>query len=189
MNLNLYHIDKTWTLFLDRDGVINKRLVDDYVKSIQEFEFLTGVPQAIKVLSDIFAHVFVVTNQQGIAKGLMNEGDLLKVHEHLLGQTMKAGGRIDNVYYCPDLDGTGSKNRKPEIGMAIKAREDFPEVDFSKSIMIGDSISDMEFGKNAGMKTIFISEKHTDYDLSLVDTNFESLKQFADQLLINKNYL
>ena len=110
-------------------------------------------------------------------------------YKYLLNQVLGAGGKIDGIYYCTDLAESGSMNRKPEIGMALKAKNDFPEIDLAKSIMIGDSLSDMEFGKKAGMKTIFITEKHTDYDLSLVDTNFESLKQFADQLKINKNYL
>lgn len=189
MSLNLYHINKSWTLFLDRDGVINKRLVDDYVKSVDEFEFLPGVLGALKSFSELFSHVFVVTNQQGIAKGLMKETDLQIVHKHLINQVEEAGGMLDKIYYCSDLADSGSKNRKPEIGMALKAKEEYPEIDFAKSIMIGDSISDMEFGKNAGMKTVFITDKHTDYDLSLVDTNFESLKQFADQLKINTNYL
>ncbi len=189
MSLNLYHINKSWTLFIDRDGVINKRLVDDYVKSTNEFDFLPGVLSALKTFSELFSRVFVVTNQQGIGKGLMNENDLQIVHKHLLKKVKEAGGKIDEIYYCSDLAGSGSKNRKPEIGMALKAKEKYPEIDFNTSIMIGDSISDMEFGKNAGMKTVFITDKHTDYDLSLVDTNFESLKQFADQLKINNNYL
>jgi len=189
MSLNLYHINKSWTIFLDRDGVINKRLYDDYVKSVDEFEFLPGVLGALKSFSELFLRVFVVTNQQGIAKGLMNEDALQIVHKHLITKVHEAGGKIDEIYYCPDMAGTGSSNRKPEIGMALKAKEEYPEIDFSKSIMIGDSISDMKFGKNAGMKTVFITDKHTDYDLSLVDTNFESLKQFADQLKMNTNYL
>lgn len=189
MNLNLYHIDKSWTLFLDRDGVINKRLVDDYVKLVDDFEFLPGVLGAIKTFSEIFSHVFIVTNQQGIGKKLMDEDDLKIVHKHLIEQVQEAGGKITKIYFCPDLAETESPNRKPEIGMALKARAEYPDIDFEKSIMIGDSISDMKFGKNAGMKTVLITDKHTDYDLNLVDTNFESLKQFADQLKMNTNYL
>ncbi len=189
MNLNLYHINKNWTLFLDRDGVINKRLIDDYVKSTEEFEFLPGVLSAIKTFSEIFSRVFIVTNQQGIGRNLMSEKDLQIVHNFLLAEVHDAGGKIDKIYFCPDLADNESPNRKPEIGMALLAKKEYPEIDFSKSIMIGDSISDMKFGKNAGMKTVFITDKHTDYDLSLVDTNFESLKLFADQLKINSNYL
>lgn len=189
MSLNLYRINKSWTLFLDRDGVINKRLIDDYVKSVDEFEFLPGVLDAIKTFSNIFSKVIIVTNQQGVTKGIMNTDDLNLVHNHLLTQVQEKGGKIANIYYCTDLAGTGSKNRKPEIGMAMMAKKDFPDIDFEKSIMIGDSVSDMEFGKNTRMKTVFITDKHTNYDLSLVDTNFESLKLFANQLKINTNYL
>lgn len=179
MSLELYHIDASWTLFLDRDGVINKRLVDDYVKSVKEFEFLPAVPEAIQSFSKWFKYIFVVTNQQGIAKGLMSENDLQKVHAHFLTQIMNKGGRIDNIYYCPDLEGSGSPNRKPEIGMARQAQIDFPELNFEKSIMIGDSMSDMKFGKKAGMKTVFISDDQSVKN-ELIDLRCNSLAQFAE---------
>jgi HAD superfamily hydrolase (TIGR01662 family) len=71
----------------------------------------------------------------------------------------KAGGRIDAIYYAPQLSAENSPMRKPGIGMALQAKQEFPEIDFAKSIMAGDSRSDMEFARNAGMKAIFIGEK------------------------------
>ncbi len=185
MSLNIYPIDKSWSLFLDRDGVINKRLLNDYVKTIEEFEFLPGVPEAIKFFKNIFAHVLVVTNQQGVSKGLMTENDLHKVHQYFVKELEKNGTRVDKIYYCTDLAGSGSLDRKPEIGMALKAQADFSDIDFSKSIMAGDSKSDMEFGRRAGMKTVFIGKK-IKFDKALVDEQFQSLVHFAEQIKNNQ---
>lgn len=152
-------IDSSWTLFLDRDGVINKRLMDDYVKHTGEFEFLPGVPQAIARFSKIFGKIFIVTNQRGIARGLMTRDDLQKVHDFMLDGIEKAGGRVDKIYFCPHDRNEGCGCRKPDIGMALLAREEFPEVDFSKAIMVGDTGSDMKFGETAGMKTVLINDE------------------------------
>jgi len=154
-------IDKSWTLFLDRDGVINVRLIDDYVKNIGEFEFLPGVPEAIARLSKLFGRVFVVTNQRGIARGLMTVEDLGMVNDFMMQGVVKAGGRIDRIYFCPHDRNEGCGCRKPDIGMALQAREEFPEVDFEKSVMVGDSGSDIAFGQNAGMLTVHINEDLT----------------------------
>jgi len=154
-NLN---IDKDWTLFLDRDGVINYKIENDYVKNWLQFKFLPDALKAIKGLSKIFGKIIIVTNQRGIGRGLMTEKDLLEVHRNMLKNISGAGGRIDKIYYCPyDID-DNSRSRKPNIGMALQAKKDFPEIVFSKSIMVGDSLSDMEFGKKSGMLTIFISK-------------------------------
>ena len=156
--LKEWKVDKSWTLFLDRDGVINERIVDGYVKTVEEFIFNDGVLDTIKRLSEVFGKIVVVTNQQGIGKGLMTEEDLKKVHNYMLSEIKNAGGRIDNIYFAPGLASPTNELRKPNIGMAHQAQKDFPEIDFSKSVMIGDSPSDIEFGKNAGMKTIFVGQ-------------------------------
>lgn len=157
--MSLFKIDESWTLFLDRDGVINRRLMGDYVKRLEEFEILPGVLDAIKIFSKKFGRIVVVTNQQGIGKGLMTTEDLKLVHHHFQQKVNESGGRIDAFYHAPNLAAENSELRKPNIGMAHLAKADFPEIDFSKSIMVGDSISDMEFGKSAGMKCVFISEE------------------------------
>lgn len=181
MSLQNLTIDKSWTLFLDRDGVINKRLVGDYVKSLDEFQILDGVPQAIASFCQLFNKVVVVTNQQGIGKGLMTEGDLQTVHNFLQEKVNQKGGNIDQFYFAPQLAAENSPMRKPGIGMALAAQKDFPSIDLKKSIMVGDSISDMQFGKNAGMITIFISEEK-EYDKELCDYSFPSLKELAQSL-------
>lgn len=155
-------IDPSWTLFLDRDGVINIRLVDDYVKTWEEFEFMPDAQASIAQLRTIFKYIFVVTNQQGIGKGLMSEADLANIHQNMLAELAVHNPTslpiIDKIYYCPSLKSSNDICRKPNIGMALQAQKEFPEVDFQKSLMIGDSISDMEFGKNAGMLTVFFGE-------------------------------
>jgi histidinol-phosphate phosphatase family protein len=91
-------IDGSWTLFLDRDGVINRKLPNDYVKHLSEFEFLPEVLKALKALSLRFETIVVVTNQQGIGKGLMTEEELLVIHQHMVAQVFEHDGRIDGIY-------------------------------------------------------------------------------------------
>jgi histidinol-phosphate phosphatase family protein len=161
MNKFPLNFDKSWSLFLDRDGVINHRLPDDYVKNIEEFSFLPQVLDALKILNQYFGSIIVVTNQQGIGKGLMTENQLDAIHQHMLKQVKDNKGRIDRVYYCPDLKSSGSLYRKPNIGMGLQARKEFNAINFKKSVIAGDSISDMIFGKKLGMKTVFISDNHS----------------------------
>jgi histidinol-phosphate phosphatase family protein len=176
----MWNIDSSWTLFLDRDGVINQRIMDDYVKTIEEFIFLNEVPEAIVHFSKIFGRIVVVTNQQGIGKGLMTESNLSAVHTYMIQEIEKLGGRIDAVYFAPQLAKENSAMRKPEGGMALKAKSEFPEIDFSKSVMVGDSDSDIEFGKRLGMKTVKISP--TKMDDSKADLYVERLNQLAKSL-------
>lgn len=149
-------IDKSWTLFLDRDGVINERIPNGYVMEPEQLILEIAVPDAISEFNELFARVVIVTNQQGIGKGLMTEEQLDAVHQRLRAEVAASGGQIDGIYHCPELANTGSTCRKPEGGMGLKAKADFPEIDFSKSIMVGDNITDLQFGKGLGMKTIFI---------------------------------
>lgn len=169
-------IDNDWTLFLDRDGVINVRIIDGYVTKIEEFEFLPGVIEAFKIFKNKFNRIIVVTNQQGVGKGLMTEDDVKEVHDFMINEVENHDGKIDKVYFCPQLKSVPDNYRKPSPKMAYMAKEDFPEIDFSKSIMIGDMNSDVEFGKNAGMMTVFIG----DNELKLIpDGRFNSLYDFA----------
>jgi D-glycero-D-manno-heptose 1,7-bisphosphate phosphatase len=169
-------INSDWTLFLDRDGVINKRLINDYVKNLNEFEFLPCVKEAFSKFSRIFGKIIVVTNQRGIAKNLMTIEDLLIVNDYMKRQIELSGGRIDRIYFCPHDRDQNCGCRKPDIGLANKAKEEFSEIDFEKSIMIGDSNSDIEFGKKAGMITLKIT---TEPDEAM---KIFSLKEFADVL-------
>jgi len=173
-----------WSLFLDRDGVINKRIFGGYVKSPNEFEFLPGSLDAIVHLSKIFNHLFIVSNQQGIGKGLMNETDIAEIHDFMLTEIHRNGGKISAIYYCADLASKIPNCRKPGLSMAYRAKKDFPEIEFSKSIMVGDTMSDMEFGMNAGMKCYLVhdnpvsSNPKSDYKIISSLTHFSKLKTF-----------
>jgi histidinol-phosphate phosphatase family protein len=147
----------TWTLFLDRDGTINKRLPKAYVNSIEQFEFLPGVLDSIKVFSQIFKHIIIVTNQQGIGKELMTTEQLTTIHDYMNGQIMSSGGYIDQIYHCPHLEIENPTCRKPNPGMAIQAAEDFPDIVFKKSLMVGDMMSDILFGQQLDMYTILVN--------------------------------
>ena len=176
-------IDKSWTLFLDRDGVINKRLPGDYVKRVEDFEFLPGTIEALAGLAAIFGKIIVVTNQQGIGKGLMQEADLQNIHDFLKHTIMIAGGRIDAIYHCPDLAEKPNSCRKPSTEMADKAKIDFPSINFKKSVMIGDSLSDMQFGKNCGMHNVLIDgKKEENIHEKLYNYYAESLLEFYKKL-------
>lgn len=174
---NIY-IDERWTIFLDRDGVINKRL-EGYVSRIEDFVFNPMALDAIRYFSEICPRVIVVTNQQGIGKELMTHEDLNKVHSHMLQSIEDYGGRIDGIYYCPHLAVYEPACRKPNPGMAIQAAEDFPEIKFHKSIMIGDSDSDIEFGNRLNMKTIFVNTEINEE----ADYNVYSLHEASEIIL------
>jgi D-glycero-D-manno-heptose 1,7-bisphosphate phosphatase len=184
--LNLKEVDKSWTLFLDRDGVINKEKYEDYVYSYDEFIFYEGVPEALKIATERFGRLVVATNQRGVGRGLMTEKDLEIIHQHMLKDLKLAGGNIQKVYYCISLDNESSC-RKPNPGMAEEAKRDFPDIDFSRSVMIGNNISDMEFGRNAGMHTVFLTTTHPDHagHKASIDLVFDSLYSFAKALQLS----
>lgn len=179
-----YKIDKSWTLFLDRDGVINEKLENDYVKNWSEFSFIKGTFEALSTLSSLFGTIIVVTNQRGVGKGIMTLDDLNLIHFRMLECITKNFGKVDGIYFCSDVLDT-SECRKPNIGMANQAKIDFPWIDFSKSVMIGDSRSDIEFGQRLGMKTVYISNEPNS-SLSDINVNskiFKSLKDFTSTLV------
>lgn len=176
-------LSKDWTLFLDRDGVINKRLPDEYVKNSNEFVFIDNVTKALRILSGVFSRIILVTNQQGIGKGLMTDSDLMEIHNEMLEKIRQDGGRIDAIYFCPDLASKPENCRKPGSSMALQAKHEFPEINFSLSVMVGDTQSDIEFGKRLKMKTVFIGELQKS---SSSDFTFDSLYHFAC-LFTNQN--
>ncbi len=178
-------IDKSWTLFLDRDGVINQEKRNEYVLNRSQFIFYEGAVEAIKKLSDLFGLIILVTNQRGVIKQLMTLDDLHDVHDYMQQKLIGAEARIDKIYYCTDWDDT-SPNRKPNPGMALQAAKDFPQIDFSKSIMAGNKLSDMKFGRNAGMHTVYIASTDPDPENAenLIDLQFDSLAAFAENILV-----
>jgi len=176
-----WNIDSRWTLFLDRDGVINKRIMGGYVQSISEFEFNENVPEAIAAFSTLFPSIFVITNQQGIGKGIMTECNLFDIHSYMIAELKKMNGFITKCYHAPELKTDLNSSRKPNKTMGLKAKEEFPFIDFKKSIMVGDTDSDILFGKNLGMKTVrikTIEPIHIEADLTVLNL-FELSKKLS----------
>jgi histidinol-phosphate phosphatase family protein len=180
---DLTRIDSRWTLFLDRDGVINREKENSYVFHYGEFEFYDRVKEALQLFAAVFGRIVIVTNQRGVGKGLMTAAELRIIHEKMVAEIVLAGGRIDRVYYSDSLL-DDHPDRKPNPGMAHTAKSEFPEIDFSRAIMIGNNLSDMEFGKNAGMYTVFLRTTHPGQPLPHphIDLAFNSLYDFAKHL-------
>jgi len=149
------------TLFLDRDGVINVKLDERYVQDPSEFEFMPGAEKAIALLSTIFKRILIVTNQQGIGKGIMTDNDLNFLHDYMLSELVKSEGRIDKVYFCPHLVIEKCGCRKPNPGMIQQAKLDFPEINFGNSYLVGDSLSDIEAGERMNLVTIRVDNDYT----------------------------
>ena len=176
-------INQTWTLFLDRDGIINTDVINDYIKSWDEFIFTEGCLEALKMLSPLFQRIIIVSNQRGVGRGLMTQKDLDLITENMLLKIEEAGGRIDKAYFCTTTD-NADINRKPNRGMALQAQQDFPEIDFTKSMMVGNMESDMWFGRNIGAYTVYIPTREDgDPDPSTVDAAYKNLLAFAKGLL------
>lgn len=181
-NFNLKNINSSWTLFIDRDGVINDEKHFDYIHTWDEFKFYDGVKEALEIFNKKFGIIVMVTNQRGIAKGLTKPEDLELIHKNMLQEITDSGGRIDKIYFCPDME---SPNRKPNPGMGLQALKDFPKIDLSKSIMIGNTLSDMKFGKNLGVAiNIFLPTTRKDVDVndSNIDLVFNDLISVAKAL-------
>lgn len=188
MNLKNLMIDQEWSLFLDRDGVINKRITGGYVQKWEQFEFLTGVTDAMNILSLKFPRIIVVSNQQGIGKGIMTGDDLETIHRKMISEIEKAGGRIDRIYHSPYREEEGSLIRKPNVGMALMARKEFRDINFKRSVMAGDSISDMIFGKRLKMVNVFISGdiSQARKNHHCIDFIFPDLISFAEAVSVTK---
>ncbi len=149
-------LPKLETVFLDRDGVINRKMPEgEYVTRWELFDLLPGVAEAIGALNRKGLRVLVVTNQRGVALGLYSAADVKRIHERLQAALAESGAHIDGFYFCPH-DKRQCDCRKPGPGLFEQARTDFPEITPESSAIVGDSLSDMEFGLNLGLKTIFI---------------------------------
>jgi len=139
--------------FLDRDGVINRKLPEgQYVIHWEELQFLPGVDSAIAALKRAGFRVIVVSNQRCVAKGLLSLRDLDLIHQRMLAELAAADAVIDGVYCCPHEKHPPCGCRKPEPGLLLSAARAH-EIDLAASWMIGDSESDVAAGKNAGCKT------------------------------------
>ena len=143
------------TLFLDRDGVINRWLPGDYVRSWEQFAFLPGILESLRKWAEKFKHIIIVSNQRGVGKGKMSQEDLDTVHARMLDEIQASGGRIDAIYTCTELD-KDHPMRKPQTGMFQAACQDYPDIAPERSLMLGDSDSDREFAANCDMPFVLM---------------------------------
>ena len=143
------------TLLLDRDGVINRHIPDDYVKTWNEFEFIPEFLSEIPSWSRIVKRIFVVTNQRGVSKGLFSEDSLKLIHKKMTETIESVGGKIDDIYYCTAL-ADEDPNRKPQTGMYLQICKDYPDTNPNRCLMVGDQISDMQFASNCGIAGVMV---------------------------------
>ena len=153
--LELGKADNNNCLILDRDGVINHVKANGYIKTPSEFVLRDDFKSCIKELSETFHYIFVVTNQKGVGKGLMTMPELQTIHEKMLNEISLLGGRIDKVYVSTSADNNDADN-KPNIGMADSIKKDYPDVEFSKTVIVGDSASDFLFADKLNSKFVYV---------------------------------
>jgi D-glycero-D-manno-heptose 1,7-bisphosphate phosphatase len=190
ISTGLYKFSWVRNVFLDRDGVINQKPPEgQYISKWDDFQILPGVETAIATLNRSGHRVIVVTNQRGIALGLYTKDDVLRLHENLRNHLVAFGAHLDAIYFCPH-DKNECDCRKPGPGMFEQAFHDFPIVSSTNSIIIGDSISDIEAGIHLGMPTIFIqgNPEHqkpgADKAASLADAVASSLTEAVHRFLL-----
>jgi len=176
-------------VFLDRDGILNEKMPEgQYVTRWQDFRVLPGVPEALRRLNDAGVRVIVVSNQRGIARGLYTAADVEAIHAEFQRLLHSAVARVDAFFICPHDKGQ-CHCRKPLPGLFEQAVAQFPGITAATSAMIGDSLSDIEFGRRLGMTTIFLEgdpqrRKSGAEDAGkLADMRFASLPQAVEALL------
>jgi D-glycero-D-manno-heptose 1,7-bisphosphate phosphatase len=177
------------TIFLDRDGVLNEKMPEgSYVRAWSDFRVLPGAPEAVARLNRAGIRVIVVSNQRGIALGLYSSADVEAIHANLQDVLKADGAHVDAFYFCPH-DKEACNCRKPLPGMFEQAQLDFPDISASTSAMIGDSLSDIEFGRRLGMGTVFIEgdaerqKAGAEKAAELADAHFASLGKAVEALL------
>lgn len=147
-------------VFIDRDGTMSEEV--GYVNHLSRFKLLENTAAAVKLLNEAGILAIVATNQAGVARGYFEEPMINKVHEKLKKELAKSGASVDAIYYCPHHPSAGKPPyrtecncRKPKPGMILKAKDDF-DIDLTRSYMVGDKISDVEFGLKLGLKSIMV---------------------------------
>ncbi|MCU0428065.1 MAG: HAD-IIIA family hydrolase [Candidatus Kapabacteria bacterium] len=156
------------TFFFDRDGIVNQRIMGGYVTSPDEFVLLQDFLPLFRLVKEAGFLTVLITNQQGIGKGLMTESDLVEIHAQMQEQlASKVGSGFDDIYFAGERDLSSRSGccgdilagcrRKPSPAMLLEADERWG-IDFVASWMIGDSISDAEAGKAAGTRTILVGK-------------------------------
>ena len=174
---------KSTAVFLDRDGTLNEE--SGYLNHVDRLKLIDGAAEAVALLSRHGLKTIVVTNQSGVARGYFPETLLPRLHDKLQELLIERGARLDAIYYCPHHPDVGEppyrrdcECRKPKLGMIRRAEKEF-SVDARKSYMVGDKISDVEFGRRAGCKTVLLL---TGYGKGELEHNREQLNGDPDHV-------
>ena len=141
-------------VFLDRDGVINENR-SDYVKGWEEFVFLPGVFEPLRLLAQNHQAIVVVSNQSAVGRGLVSRETVEAIHRRMQAEIQRRGGRVDAIYYCPHHPDAGCDCRKPRPGLLLRAAREL-SIDLSRSYLIGDAVSDIEAALAVGCTPIFV---------------------------------
>lgn len=180
-------------VFLDREGILNRKPPEGaYVTRWDQFQLLPGVERAIARLNRSGRKVIVVTNQRGVALGHMTLDGLDEIHQKLRNHLAQRGARLDAIYACPHDVGQ-CHCRKPDVGLFERAFAEFPSARPNNSVMIGDSLADIEAGTRMGMETIFVSgdpalqKPGADRAAQLATTIAASLPDCVERYLVPRN--
>jgi D-glycero-D-manno-heptose 1,7-bisphosphate phosphatase len=147
------------TILLDRDGVLNEKPPRaQYVRTWEEFHWLPGAKEALRLLKRAGYRVVVVSNQAGVGRGVMTEEDLIEIHNRMKEETAQSGGAIDAIYYCPHDWDEGCECRKPKPGLLFKAQREL-NLDLTRTPFIGDDDRDAEAAEAAGCPPILLSDE------------------------------
>jgi D-glycero-D-manno-heptose 1,7-bisphosphate phosphatase len=150
--------ERRFAVFLDRDGVLNPKPPEgEYVRTVADFALLPGVPRALRELQSAGATLFVVTNQRGVARGLVDAGELDRIHGRLRSRLADEGVELAGIYVCPH-ERDVCNCRKPEVGLFLRAQAEHPWIDFAASDLVGDAISDARAGHTLGVRTWIVGE-------------------------------
>lgn len=174
---------KTKAFFFDRDGIVNQRIMCGYVTTPDEFIFFDDFFTLFRAVKQAGFLAILITNQQGIGKGLMTDDDLRQIHRMMQAELIaRSGSGFDDIYYCGELSSSSTSRRKPSPAMLLEAIEKH-DIDPAPSWLIGDSVSDTTAGKRAGVRTILIGAEHQGKDIADADYVFNSLGEYLQSPL------
>jgi histidinol-phosphate phosphatase family protein len=170
-----------YTLFLDRDGVLNLPIVDDYARKADDLILVEDIVHTMSSLAVFFKRIILVTNQQGVGREVMSEIDLENVHLKMYNALKIVNQQwFDVAFFAPYLKTENHTWRKPSNGMLLKAKEYFSDIDFSKAMMIGDSPGDMKLADTLGLLKVKIENPQFAFDNQ--DFTFATLASFVSHL-------
>ena len=167
----------TKTIFLDRDGTMNVRIVDDYVKSWADWQWIEGALEAIKMLSELDTNIIIVTNQRGVSR-VMTEEDLSEIHNRMMEDIRNAGGNIDHILFCNADRDANDPRRKPAPGMILEGSK-LVNADMKTAWLVGDSPSDIAAANNASISSSYVGENHLQWKEEGATRSDATLLDFA----------